>query len=71
MILSYLSKGEMRVSDLSEKIGLSQSALSQHLAKLKQDGILSDKKHGQEVFYQIKNHEIEAILATLYLIYCK
>lgn len=71
MILSYLSKGEMRVSDLSEKIGLSQSALSQHLAKLKQDGILSDTKHGQEVFYQIKNHEIEAILATLYLIYCK
>jgi DNA-binding transcriptional ArsR family regulator len=71
MILCHLSKGEMRVTDLSEIVGLSQSALSQHLAKLKQEGILMDKKKGQEVYYEIKNHEVEAILATLYLLYCK
>lgn len=71
MILCHLVKNERTVSDLSSLIGLSQSALSQHLAKMRALNLVETKKIGQEVFYRIENIEVEAILMTLYLIYCK
>jgi hypothetical protein len=45
--------------------------LSQHLAKMRALNLVETKKIGQEVFYRIENIEVEAILMTLYLIYCK
>lgn len=71
MILCHLIKNERTVSDLSSLVGLSQSALSQHLAKMRALNLVETNKVGQEVFYRIENIEIEAILMTLYLIYCK
>ena len=71
MILCHLLKERKSVSDLLRLIDLSQSALSQHLAKMRNQGIVSCHKEGQMVYYQIANFEIEAILTTLYLIYCK
>jgi DNA-binding transcriptional ArsR family regulator len=71
MILCHLVKNERTVSDLSSLVGLSQSALSQHLAKMRALNLVETKKIGQEVFYRIENIEVEAILMTLYLIYCK
>ncbi len=71
MILCHLVKNERTVSDLSILVGLSQSALSQHLAKMRALNLVETKKIGQEVFYRIENIEVEAILMTLYLIYCK
>jgi len=71
MILCHLVKTERTVSDLSTLVGLSQSALSQHLAKMRALNLVETKKIGQEVFYRIENIEVEAILMTLYLIYCK
>ncbi len=71
MILCYLLKTEKTVGELSAFIGLSQSALSQHLAKMRALNLVETKKVGQEVFYRIESIEVEAILSTLYLIYCK
>lgn len=71
MILCHLVKNERTVSDLSSLVGLSQSALSQHLAKMRALNLVETNKVGQEVFYRIENIEVEAILLTLYLIYCK
>lgn len=71
MILCYLLKEKKSVSDLLELVDLSQSALSQHLAKMRNEGIIKSNKEGQMVYYEIANFEIEAILNTLYLIYCK
>jgi len=71
MILCYLLKTEKTVGDLSTLVGLSQSALSQHLAKMRALNLVETKKVGQEVFYRIESIEVEAILSTLYLIYCK
>jgi DNA-binding transcriptional ArsR family regulator len=71
MILCHLVKGAKSVGELSEIVGLSQSALSQHLAKMHAVKIIGRNKKGKMVYYHIANYEVEAILSTLYLIYCK
>lgn len=71
MILCHLVKGERSVGELAELVDLSNSALSQHLAKMREQKLVSATKSGQVVHYRISNAEVEAILTTLYLIYCK
>lgn len=69
-ILCYLQQGEMSVGVLSEKLELSQSALSQHLAWLRRDGLVQTRKEAQTVFYSLKDHEVKTLMATLYDLYC-
>lgn len=71
MILCHLVKGEKSVGQLADLVGLSQSALSQHLARMRDLEIVEADKKGQMVYYRISTPEVEAILSTLYLIYCK
>ena len=52
MILSHLFQGELSVNTLAQKVQLSQSALSQHLAKLRKVGIVSTRREGQTIFYK-------------------
>lgn len=70
LILCNLVKGTKSVNQLIDLVGLSQSALSQHLAKMREQGLVATEKQGQMVFYRIGDPRIEAILATLYLMYC-
>lgn len=71
MILCYLVKGELSVGQLAELIDLSQSAMSQHLAKMRELELVEAEKRGQEVFYRVASPEVTALLSTLYLIYCR
>lgn len=71
MILCHLVKGEKSVGQLADLVELSSSALSQHLAKMRDLKIVDAEKKGQMVYYRISNFEVEAILSTLYLIYYK
>ncbi len=71
MILCNIVKEAKSVGELAELVGLSQSALSQHLAKMRAQGLVETDKRGKAVYYRISNQEVEAILLTLYLIYCK
>ena len=71
MILCNLVSCEKSVGELAEIVDLSQSALSQHLAKLRDSGLVSSEKRGQMVYYRISSMEARALLSTLYLIYCK
>ncbi len=71
LILCNLLNNEKTVGELQDLVGLSQSALSQHLAKMRDSGVVSTKKTGTSVYYHISNPEVEALLSTLYLIYCK
>lgn len=71
LILCSLLKGEKSVGELNQQIALSQSALSQHLAKLRFLGVVEARKDGQQVFYRIISKEVESILQTLYIIYCQ
>lgn len=63
-------EGEMSVTALGREINLSQSALSQHLSKLKADGLVSARRESQIVFYRIADSRIRQLLDALYAIYC-
>ena len=71
LVLCYLSEaGELSVGDLVELIGLSQSALSQHLAKLRAEGLVTTRKSSQTVYYRIGDPRVLALLSTLHDLYC-
>ncbi len=69
-IVCTLYKGEKSVGELEELIGLSQSALSQHLARLRRDQLVETRRDAQTIYYSLKEDAIEDILNTLYKIYC-
>jgi len=70
MIVCMLYKGEKSVGTLEEIIGLSQSALSQHLARLRRDGLVKTRRDAQTIYYSLKSEETIQILACLHDIYC-
>jgi DNA-binding transcriptional ArsR family regulator len=61
---------EMSVGALGEAVGLSQSALSQHLAKLRADGLVETRREAQVLHYRISDPRVGRLLAALYEIYC-
>jgi ArsR family transcriptional regulator, virulence genes transcriptional regulator len=70
-ILCELLTGPETVSNLLHKIGgISQSALSQHLALLKAHGMVADRKNGQNVIYSVADSRVEAVLEILRQQYC-
>lgn len=70
MILCHLSEGEKNVSELQELLGLSQSALSQHLAVLRRERIVRRRKEAQTVTYFLAGGDATAIMNTLHDIFC-
>ncbi|MEZ5930554.1 MAG: metalloregulator ArsR/SmtB family transcription factor [Alphaproteobacteria bacterium] len=70
LILCTLLEGERSVGDLVDKIGLSQSALSQHLARLRRDGLVRTRRSSQTIYYRVAGAEAPAVLATLHSLYC-
>jgi DNA-binding transcriptional ArsR family regulator len=58
------------VGVLADAVGLSQSALSQHLARLRADGLLATRRDAQTVFYRVADPNVGRILALLKAIYC-
>jgi DNA-binding transcriptional ArsR family regulator len=62
--------GEMAVNDLAEAVGLSQSALSQHLGKMREEGLLATRRQAQTVFYRIADPNAGRLLKLLKDIYC-
>jgi DNA-binding transcriptional ArsR family regulator len=70
MILCHLLRGECPVSVLNRAVPLSQSALSQHLAGLRQAGIVATRREGQVIHYRLNSPAVSGILEALYRIYC-
>lgn len=70
MIMCTLLEGERSVGDLVDRIGLSQSALSQHLARLRRDGLVQTRRASQTIYYRMAGAEAPAVLATLHRLYC-
>jgi ArsR family transcriptional regulator len=72
MILCKLVEwGEANVNALVETVGLSQSALSQHLARMRDEGLVTYRRDSQTLWYRIADPRIEDVLATLHRLYCK
>jgi ArsR family transcriptional regulator len=70
-VLCDLVGGERMAGELVRRSGLSQSALSQHLAKLREEGLVATRREGQTIFYRIANADAARILGVLHDIYCK
>ncbi|MEZ5815244.1 MAG: metalloregulator ArsR/SmtB family transcription factor [Alphaproteobacteria bacterium] len=70
MVVCALYSGEKSVGALEEMVGLSQSALSQHLARLRRDGIVKTRREAQTIYYSLDSSSTERILGCLYDLYC-
>lgn len=71
LIVCTLSAGEKNVGELEEVIGLSQSALSQHLARLRRDGIVATRREAQTIYYSLKHAAVLRLLECLCMVYGK
>jgi DNA-binding transcriptional ArsR family regulator len=64
-------RGEMAVGQLAEELRLGQSALSQHLARMREDEVLVSRRQSQSIYYSIKDPNAVAVIALLKKLYCK
>lgn len=65
MLCHLVGAGEMNVGALAEAVGLSQSALSQHLAKLRQDGLVATRREAQTIYYRLADPKAAQVLSLL------
>jgi len=70
MILCRLHEGEASVSELEAQIPLAQSALSQHLARLRHEGIVTTRREAQTIYYDLAPGPAVALIRQLYALYC-
>jgi DNA-binding transcriptional ArsR family regulator len=70
LVLCQLAEGEKSVGELEKVVDVSQSALSQHLALLRQRGLVQFRRSGQTIHYSLSGPEAPALLAALYEVYC-
>lgn len=70
MILCHLLEGESTVNALAERVGMSQTAVSQQLAKLRAMKLVSTRREAQQIYYSLASHNVERVLETLYGLYC-
>ncbi|QBR72122.1 ArsR family transcriptional regulator [Beijerinckiaceae bacterium] len=70
MILCELLKGERSVGELEKIVGLSQSALSQHLARLRQSHLVKTRRESQTIYYCIADPGVTKVIGALYDLYC-
>lgn len=69
-VLCELTGGEKSAGDLVRSSGLSQSALSQHLAKLRDDGLVATRRNGQSIYYRLDDPKAARLIAVLHELYC-
>jgi DNA-binding transcriptional ArsR family regulator len=71
LILCQLAEGEKSVSELERLIGLGQSALSQHLARLRRDELVRTRRQAQAIYYALAGNEATRVIAVLHDLYCR
>lgn len=70
ILCKLLEQGEMSVNALIGHVGLSQSALSQHLARMREEKILDNRRDAQQIFYRVADPRVRKILAALKKAFC-
>lgn len=70
MILCQLGNGEKSVGELERLVGLKQSALSQHLGKLRAERLVTTRRDSQTIYYSLASQEVTTLIETLYGLYC-
>lgn len=70
MILCQLADGELSVGGIQPRVGLSQSALSQHLALLREEGVVTTRREGQTIHYRLADPAAARLIETLAELFC-
>ena len=70
ILCTLVAAGSLPVGALAERVGLSQSALSQHLARMRTDGLVATRREGQTIYYRIDDPATAQLLTVLHGIYC-
>lgn len=70
LVLCHLLEGERSVGELNAELELSQSALSQHLAVLREDDLVATRRESQTIYYRVASPAITAVLSALHDVYC-
>ena len=70
ILCKLMQAGEMNVGTMAEALSLSQSALSQHLAKMRAEGLVTTRRDSQTIWYRVADPRIEDLLDSLHGIYC-
>lgn len=70
LLLCQLSQAELRVGQLEEMVGVSQPTLSQQLAVLREEGLVSTRRDGKHIYYQIASAQALAVMNVLFEQFC-
>lgn len=70
LLCHLCTEGELSVGALLERVELSPSAMSQHLARLRSEGLVETRKERQTVYYRVEREDVARILQTLHGLYC-
>jgi DNA-binding transcriptional ArsR family regulator len=70
LILCSLAHGERSVTELETMLGTRQSAISQQLARLRQDGIVAARRDGKQIFYRLTDDRVRRVIESVYELYC-
>jgi DNA-binding transcriptional ArsR family regulator len=70
-LLCLMMEKERPVGDLAEAVGLAQSAVSQHLARMRQEGLISSRRDGQTIYYQLSDKRATKLLKLLESLFCE
>jgi DNA-binding transcriptional ArsR family regulator len=70
LILCQLAVGEKSVGELSESLDIPQSPLSQHLSRMRKEGLVKTRRQAQSIYYSLKADEAGKIIECLYGLYC-
>ena len=71
VILCQLTEGEFSVGQLEKAVGLSQSGISQHLAILRREHVVKNRRDGQTVYYSLATDEVVALMSALHTVFCE
>jgi DNA-binding transcriptional ArsR family regulator len=71
IILCVLNEGELSVTELNTRVPVSQSALSQHLARLREAGMVATRRESQTVYYRLDDPDVSLVIGCLYQKYCQ
>ena len=70
MILCQLAEGEKSVGQIADLLEISQSPLSQHLSRLRKEGLVETRREAQTIYYSLKSGEASRIVELLYELFC-
>src|SRR5438034_11842882 len=71
MILCILAEGEKSVSELEDLLSLRQPTVSQQLARLRADGLVSTRRDGKAIYYKLASEEARIVIGAIYDVFCR